>query len=299
MPTLANSQVAPPKSWDEFEDIVCSAAKLRWENPDFTRHGRQGQKQDGVDVYGNNDKGETVGLQCKNTWGGVSQKSIEEEIKNAESFKPTLVKLYIATTAPTDKTTQAFVRSLSLTRESAGGFGVEILFWNDVWHDLTLDERRVYQHFPHLRPKSVMKQQEPSHDQQLFKEFQSVFSYEPTVRLLRDHDFGGPFYLNDIQPLHDFVSTWDQPEKEFLDKELQAALSNLFKAARIMSEHLCEKTVPIGNGNFASVFSDVQRAMGPRPKWVIEDARVLNEQASQFVPIYENFLRLCREKLEQ
>ena len=44
-----------PKSWDEFEDISLSAAKLRWNSTDFFRHGRLGQKQDGVDIWGHDD----------------------------------------------------------------------------------------------------------------------------------------------------------------------------------------------------------------------------------------------------
>lgn len=53
----------------------------------------------------------------------------------------------------------------------------------------------------------------------------------------------------------------------------------------------------LGNGDFASMYSDSLRAQGPRPAWVIEEARVLNEQAHLFVPIYEKFMRQCRDKL--
>ena len=95
----------------------------------------------------------------------------------------------------------------------------------------------------------------------------------------------------------DFYETWDQPEKEFIDKELQAGLVALYGTARDLSNHVVEKTVPVGNGDYASVFSDNQRAAGPRPEWVLEEARVLNAQAHLFVPIYEKFMRLCREKL--
>lgn len=58
MPTYAGSRMPPPESWSEFEDIVCSAAKNRWDNPNSTKHGHQGQKQDGVDVYGNDHNDE-------------------------------------------------------------------------------------------------------------------------------------------------------------------------------------------------------------------------------------------------
>ncbi len=82
MPTYADVRMAPPTSWDEFEKIVCSAAKNRWKNPDFTRHGRQGQQQDGVDVYGKDETGRLVGLQCKNTMAGVAPKAVGEEVAN-------------------------------------------------------------------------------------------------------------------------------------------------------------------------------------------------------------------------
>lgn len=297
MPTLANSKVLPPKGWDEFEDIVCSAAKNRWHNQDFTRHGCQGQRQEGVDVYGKDDRGQIIGLQCKNTLSGVSKRTLVDEIQKAESFQPSLTKLYIATTAPTDKTTQEYVRTLSKQRQAEGKFEVEILFWNDICQDLTLDSERLYQHYPHLRPAVSATQQEPSHDLRLFQEFQAIFPYEPAVRLLKEHDFGGPFPCNAIQPLFAFVETWDQPEKVFLDQEIQSALADLHRAAREMANHLAERTAPIGNGDYASVFSDTLRAAGARPPWVIDDARVLNAQANLFVPLYEQFVRLCRSKL--
>jgi hypothetical protein len=112
--------------------------------------------------------GRLIGLQCKNTWSGVTEGTVADEVKKADDFKPALAKLYIATTAATDKTVQAFVRSLSDKRKAAGLFEVEILFWNDVWHDLALEEERVYQHFPHLRPRSSIERQDPLHDQRLF-----------------------------------------------------------------------------------------------------------------------------------
>lgn len=82
-----------------------------------------------------------------------------------------------------------------------------------------------------------------------------------------------------------------------MDKELQVGLAALYKAAGELSNHLAGKTSPIGNGDFASVFSDSLRAAGPRPDWVKQEARVLNEQAGQFALIYERFMRQCRERL--
>lgn len=298
MPTYANLRMPPPKSWDEFEAIVCSAAKNRWGSPDFSLHGRQGQRQDGVDVFGVDNKGRMVGLQCKNTWSGLTTATINDEVEKAESFKPALAQLYVATTADTDKHLQEFVRELSCARLKTRKFEVSIFFWTDVWHDLTLDESRLFQHYPQLKPEPSV-QEGPTHDQRLYEELKGILGFEPAIRLLRDHDFGGPFPRKAIQPLFDFYETWDSPEKEFVDEELQVGLAALYKAAGELSNHLIEKTVPIGNGDFASVFSDQLRAKGPRPDWVIQEARVLNELASQFVPIYERFMRQCRERLDR
>lgn len=299
VPTLADLRVAPPRSWDEFEEIVCSAAKNRWANPDFTRHGRQGQRQDGVDIYGNDHEGRLVGIQCKNTWSGISPRMINEEVEKAESFRPRLASLFIATSAETDKAVQHQVRTMSESRKATGGFEVAVLFWNDIWSDLTRDETRLFQHYPQLRPISSGGRTEPSHDQRLFQDFQTVFPFEPTVRLLREHDFGDAFAAGEIKPLYRFYEAWDQPEKEFLDPVLQAELVILYEAAKRMSNHLVGKTVPVQGGSLLSVYSDRMRASGPRPASVLEEARVLNEEARMFVPLYENFLRICKRKLER
>ncbi|MFP3801818.1 hypothetical protein SB764_36735, partial [Paraburkholderia sp. SIMBA_027] len=191
MPTYADVKAGPPRSWDEFEAITCSAAKNRWSNQNFTRHGRQGQKQDGVDIYGNDTDGKLVGIQCKLTVSGVTESVIAAEVAKAEAFKPALTHLYIATTAETDRKIQSAVRDLSAEREAAGKFAVSILFWTDIWQDLTKDEARLFQHYPQLRPREG--ERNVSHDQRLFQEFQSTFPFEPAVRLLREQDFGGSF----------------------------------------------------------------------------------------------------------
>jgi hypothetical protein len=87
MPTIASANVPAPKSWDEFEDIVLAAAKLRWNSTDFFRNGRQGQAQNGVDVWGHDDDGRHIGIQCKNTIGTIKLSSVKEEVANAELFE--------------------------------------------------------------------------------------------------------------------------------------------------------------------------------------------------------------------
>lgn len=297
MSTFADSHLPKPSSWDEFEKIVCSIAKIRWLNPDFTRHGRQGQAQQGVDVYGEDQNGNLIGLQCKNTIAGLSNAAILAEVGKAEAFTPALFKLYIATTADSDVTTQTFVRELSKSRRDSGKFEVAILFWGDIWDDLTRDHSRLYQHYPQLKPAEAAVQVRPTHDQTLFKRFQTELAFDPSIRLLREQDFGGPFQRAYIKPFFNFVETWDTPEHEFMDAELQSALARFYGEAQIMANCITMRTVPVGSGDMLSVFTDQQRARGPRPPHVIRDAKEMNEAASKFAPLYDEFVRLCRSKL--
>ncbi|WP_457426032.1 hypothetical protein [Roseateles sp. P5_E7] len=154
----------------------------------------------------------------------------------------------------------------------------------------------MFQHYPQLRPAQVNAAQ--VHDLKLYEQLIHELNFDPAIRLLRDHDFGGAFLRTAIQPLYDFYETWDQPQREFVDADLQAGLKELYEAGASLSLHLVGKTVPVGaGGQHASVFSDQLRAQGVRPAWVLDEARVLNEEARKFVPLYENFVRRCRVKL--
>jgi hypothetical protein len=152
MPTIVGSHVFPPKSWDEFEDITLSAVKLRWGSPDFFRNGRPGQSQDGIDIFGQTSDFSKIGIQCKNTIGGVSEDVILAEIKKAESFNPPIEVLYIATTSNRDVKIQEKVRIISEQRIADGKFSVYMLFWDEVVFDLAKDKSEFFKHYPDFSP---------------------------------------------------------------------------------------------------------------------------------------------------
>lgn len=157
MPTTQTVHLPKPTDWDEFERICLSACELRWSTTRLTRHGRRGQAQQGVDIFGDDNLGRPVGVQCKNTIAGISSKVIDQEITNAESFSPGLASLYIATTADTDASLQQYVRVKSLERLKSNKFTVDILFWGDVTHDLVRSQdtlQRLYPQFFSGNPSS-------------------------------------------------------------------------------------------------------------------------------------------------
>ena len=66
MPTMATVELPPPESWKEFEALCCDLWRRLWNDPATQRHGRQGQPQQGVDVFGRPERGgEWAGVQCK------------------------------------------------------------------------------------------------------------------------------------------------------------------------------------------------------------------------------------------
>lgn len=153
MPTRSTSVLPSPASWQEFEILVLAAAKLRWRSPNFYGNGRPGQKQQGIDVWGEPAPGSRIGLQCKNTVRrALALDTVNNEIANADEFTPALTEMYVATTAPRDATLQTAVRHLSLAREQQGLFKVSVLFWEDISGDLASDQLVFAMHYPQFAP---------------------------------------------------------------------------------------------------------------------------------------------------
>lgn len=137
-----------------------------------------------------------------------------------------------------------------------------------------------------------------SHDRELFQQFLQVLPFEPTIRVLRDHDMGDSIRREAIKPLYEFSETWDSVEREFLDSKLEKERGVLYASACELASEIARRTVPVGDQSHISVYSDQMRAADRgRPPHVIEDAKILNAKAANFVPMYEAFVRLCRKRL--
>lgn len=126
---------APPANWQDFEDLCLNLWRSRL--IDAKKHGRAGQPQAGVDIFGRDPKTETwVGIQCKQKrrWPKkvLTVREIEAEAEQAESFEPPLSLFIVATTAPRDVETQRFVRELNDRRREEGKFSVDLFAWDDL-----------------------------------------------------------------------------------------------------------------------------------------------------------------------
>lgn len=135
-----------PSNWQDFEDLCKELWREEWKCREIHSHGRNGQAQQGVDLFGiPNDEKEYYGIQCKHKLNGksLSETEISKEIKNAKSFEPALKMLYIVTTASSDAKIQQFVREKDVENRKSNLFGVTIFSWQEIC-DILRQHKRVY-----------------------------------------------------------------------------------------------------------------------------------------------------------
>jgi hypothetical protein len=125
MPTIQSMNLPVPKNWQDFETIVRDAQAQRWKSTTLQKNGRPGQAQHGIDIYGPDEIGRPVGIQCKR-YKTLKLKDITDEVSNAEAFQGRLTTLFIATTADHDARLQEQVRSISDKRAAEDKFAVAL-----------------------------------------------------------------------------------------------------------------------------------------------------------------------------
>jgi len=293
LPTLAEVVLPPPRSWDEFEEITLSAGKLRWKSTDLFRHGRQGQRQDGVDIFGHDSSGRHIGVQVKNTVEGISMRTVESEVTLAEGFKPAIEALFIATTAKRDTTIQKSVRLLSEARKKARQFPVAVLFWQDISQDLASDQEVFLKHYPQFRPREDRVRE---HDQKLFNELQELLSLSGFITFIDQQNMAGfAFRDSNLEPLREFYYEWRKPEREFLSPEIEAAKVALWAKADEYYDVIAHRTFPADH--------NVDLRYVP-PDWEITNPEVfrrsvdsLHTLAGEIVSLHREFVRVGKTHL--
>lgn len=292
MPTISSSVVPPPKSWDEFEDITLSAAKLRWNTDDFQRNGRTGQAQNGVDVFGHDEHDLQVGIQCKNTVGGVTVAVVDEEIANSETFEPPLDHLYIATTAKRDAPLQQAVRKLSAERRRLGKFPVNLMFWDDICGDLATNDDVFFAHYPQFRTRT-----DPArlHDRALYDELIALLRSDGVIGFLKRTNMAGfSFDPTKLESLWDFHHSWQHPEREFISPELEKIRAELWKKADEYSGLIALETFSIGSNGRSGVPEEWEYTQPERFNRVVKG---LHGIAGQIVFLHTQLVRVGRQEL--
>jgi formylglycine-generating enzyme required for sulfatase activity len=150
MASLASLEIPPPQNWQDFESLCCDLWRRIWKDPGAQMHGRGGQPQHGVDIFGRPDQaGEWAGVQCKGkgrlTGAKLTRMEIHEEVEKAKSFNPRLSSFVIATTAPRDAEAQAVARELT---DGGAPFSVTVAPWEDIRGYLAEFPEVFAKHYP-------------------------------------------------------------------------------------------------------------------------------------------------------
>jgi hypothetical protein len=141
----------------DFERLVRDLCAKEWSDDNTEMFGRSGQKQFGVDIYGQpfGIDGKCRGAQCKlRTKQGasdrLSRKEIEYEVKEARNFPHPLDILIIVTSYSRDTNTQILIDEISKREIDAGYFAVKIWFWEDVQERLSSYTELCIKYYPNF-----------------------------------------------------------------------------------------------------------------------------------------------------
>ena len=118
----------PPSHWQDFQILTYRIVEQMC-NPNTARgYGRNGQKENGVDVYGELAGDFHLGVQCKKIGSGhkLTKKIIEDEAKEALSFIPKLHTFVVATTQNEDTAIHKAVTALNQSKT----YPFKISYWS-------------------------------------------------------------------------------------------------------------------------------------------------------------------------
>lgn len=130
-------QIPKPRNWQDFEELCLRVFKAEWKCPTAKKHGRSGQAQNGVDIYGiPQAESGYWGVQCKgkDDWSNslLTESEVISEIEKAFSFDPKLLSFVIATTASKDAKLERIERNKNIELRSKASFSFAIYFWEDI-----------------------------------------------------------------------------------------------------------------------------------------------------------------------
>ncbi|GAB4312689.1 MAG: tetratricopeptide repeat protein [Methanobacteriaceae archaeon] len=152
MPTYSISQLPPPATWQEFEIICRDLWEKIWNDSNTKRNGRQGQSQNGVDIYGRPNKGNKwAGVQCKGkdnySKNILTEEELENEVKKAKSFEPAISEFIVTTTGPKDQKIEKLARKITNAHLTNNLFSVDVWGWEDIVNKLAEYSELIRKHY--------------------------------------------------------------------------------------------------------------------------------------------------------
>lgn len=147
MPTAPIMQLPPTKSADEFEKMCRDVLEIMY-GTCFFQYGRQGQGQDGVDLYSERDhSGYYTVAQCKNYYGCTYKtliNKIKTDISAAYSWGEKIKTFVVMTSLNRDANAQKSVMRIGAP------FNIIILFWEDIAEQICGNAMLLERYYPSI-----------------------------------------------------------------------------------------------------------------------------------------------------
>ncbi len=148
-----------------------------------------------------------------------------------------------------------------------------------------------------LEQNSRLTERQIETDKKTLESITSMFDEVEAIYFLREHDFGGSFDRKKIDPLNKMLFYSEEVANRMVIPELEGYRKEMIKKAKELQNLIGAKTFPTKHeGTFNSVLSD-EYVNKPRPKWVIEAAKEINDAATEFVASYDTFVYKARSIL--
>jgi hypothetical protein len=132
-------------------------------------------------------------------------------------------------------------------------------------------------------------------DLELCEAFSNLFSPK-LMSFYQEHSFYDSFSPTYLKPLFDYVDGWVTVHYRFNDVDLEDAHARFRRKAAEFSHALTQYT---GQENGRATVAPSNFAGGDYPEWVNENARKLNNLASEFVSYHESFAKYMNKRIAQ
>ena len=237
-----------------------------------------------------------IGVQCKNTIHRLSKGVVCSEIKKAELFEPPLGALYIATTSSRDAALQESIRKMSEEHIIAGRFSVEILFWEDIERDLSLDKREFFKHYPQFSSnKDISTKDIPKeYDKKLYDELINLLPRSGIITFIDQQNMGDTFRDANLDPLRTFNNEWNCVEREFINTDLETIRKSLWQKSEEYLKLVARHTRYLRNSmELRSISLDWEGF--EQPKYLREVVDSLHLLAEEIVDLHRTLIRTARD----
>jgi hypothetical protein len=258
MPTIPTSQLLIPSDWNEFESICADLFSLIWNDHNTVRYGRQGQRQNGVDIRGQSPRGGIAGVQCKGkrSWPPIklTTREIDDEVEKARAFSPPLAEFTIATTALDDVALVAHVDAITERHRNDGLFSIHVLGWEELSRRIKNYPSVLEKYFGHTALGTVRKEIQDSSERTARLVTENIRALG-VISVASTAGAGGPPSVDALAP-----SLEQALERDFAQRYARAMQRSMFpEAAR--TDPFRNLAKEIRDGHVTSLSQDLRRAI--------------------------------------